>query len=186
MALREVLSAQAGSAAVVAPTSDARIGSSIVCRQETHVPTGAKQMDIDLNMNFAAEEGLSDMKDQKGVIHQPVHDIGMEKSCVTQRTVKLEAKQEQDCHEAGFQQVKESKTIVKPEWDLNVEVKSEVDAKMNDKESWNLVDRAVLCQMPEESRAVKCIRAAEQAWAANLEFLQDCTIRLLCILALDR
>lgn len=32
----------------------------------------------------------------------------------------------------------------------------------------------------------KALRAAKQAWASNVGFLQDCTIRLLCIFALDR
>lgn len=32
----------------------------------------------------------------------------------------------------------------------------------------------------------QALRAAKQAWVSNVSFLQDCTIRLLCIFALDR
>lgn len=37
-----------------------------------------------------------------------------------------------------------------------------------------------------EANDSKVVSAAKKAWAANIGFLQDCTIRLLCIFALDR
>jgi hypothetical protein len=92
--------------------------------------------------------------------------------------------------------------LVKPDWDLGpVKPELELDLNMSVKEEVVLgKDRKLgydgilsnelsLHQEQDTSKQsdeLKVVVAAKKAWTANLEFLQDCIIRLLCVFALDR
>lgn len=83
--------------------------------------------------------------------------------------------------------------VLKPELelDLNREAEGElltvkVERKLgSDSLSNELWQRSGATVYGKRSNS-QALRAAKQAWASNVGFLQDCTIRLLCIFALDR
>jgi hypothetical protein len=82
---------------------------------------------------------------------------------------------------------------VKPELelDLNMSVKEEVVLGKERKLGYDgiLSNELLLHQEQDTSKQsdeLKVVVAAKKAWTANLEFLQDCIIRLLCVFALDR
>ncbi len=89
--------------------------------------------------------------------------------------------------------------LVKPDWDLGpVKPELELDLNMSVKEEVVLGkerklgydgNELLLHQEQDTSKQsdeLKVVVTAKKAWTANLEFLQDCIIRLLCVFALDR
>jgi hypothetical protein len=92
--------------------------------------------------------------------------------------------------------------LVKPDWDLgpvkpeleldlNMSVKEEVVLGKERKLGYDgiLSNELLLHQEQDTSKQsdeLKVVVTAKKAWTANLEFLQDCIIRLLCVFALDR
>jgi TATA-binding protein-associated factor len=86
-------------------------------------------------------------------------------------------------------EVKEEPVILKDEpltvKDESLSVKEEI--KLESEPQPNLFWQPhAAASLMKESNDSKAVTAAKKAWAANIGFLQDCTIRLLCVFALDR
>ncbi|XP_078440415.1 ROOT GROWTH DEFECTIVE 3 isoform X2 [Wolffia australiana] len=82
---------------------------------------------------------------------------------------------------------------VNAEMRIKIEPESEKNAivlapgNVIDTEDDNLSPKAeFLANLPQSSKLVKLIKLARYSWIKNWEFLQDCAIRFICVLALDR
>ncbi|KAJ7534695.1 hypothetical protein O6H91_13G105700 [Diphasiastrum complanatum] len=191
MALREILSSHASSAAVVAlglepepPVLNNESGST------EHLPLGKKE--IDLNIGCYLEEDSMDVKIENmenGLSHQ---------TYLQENEVKPDCKSEFNWMKLEMPSIiigpSETQVNVKPEFDLNMEVEDDSTENVYDRkaltengtQTWSGFTKSVLDNLPKNSRAARVVLAAKQAWGSNLEFLQDCTIRLLCVFSLDR
>ncbi|KAL3681420.1 hypothetical protein R1sor_024376 [Riccia sorocarpa] len=211
MALREILSTQAASAAVTAPIVEAEAVPPVLDEVSLNVTSSCKGrgFDLDLNAGVSEEVDFRNVKDEAG------HDTGNgqhergQNGCQNALDIKpnwIPAQGPSMDREIGV-------NVVKPELDLNqldlnmeikdeplkdepVIIKDEVGGVTYTQKVENRTDTsteskcsdlsALLSGVPKDSKASKLVVAAKEAYSANLEFLQDCTIRLLCVFSLDR
>lgn len=192
MALREILSSQAASAAVTVPVLDAAQDTS-KCDpgSDANLSGSLNGRGFDLDLNAGVEEDKGEVKKVKAEVGSDVPNSVHGESWPSR---------------AGKLTSKELKPVLDlNELDLNEEVKEEPCAleKVPLKEdpyplktegkilSRQLVPKLpnlddILVSLPKDSKASKLVTVARESWAANLEFIQDCTIRFLCVFALDR
>lgn len=234
MALREILSAQAASAAVVAPTPESKLPEPITdSSAKNSLPSSPrKECIIDLNLDLQSEEDNGDIKKPKEDM-APMLDnhtwtglskvvdpkpgwitaglasvktelsLGSVKPELNLSSVKPELSLGSVQSELDLSVVKPEMNVgeVKPdlELDLNMEVIEESlpvkeessfqvkeETKSNSKFLGNELWIHPGANTQQASNNSKVVTAAKRAWAANVEFLQDCTIRFLCVFALDR
>ncbi|KAG6551134.1 hypothetical protein Mapa_007369 [Marchantia paleacea] len=213
MALREILSTQAASAAVVTPALDVEeVQPACDAVGDLNLTSSSKGRGFDLDLNAGVEEETLDFQSVKEEVPDTRNGVYADNwnGCQSTPDIKPSWIALQGAginREAGT-------VVVKPELDLNqldlnLEVKDEpfreepnmvkiepreipymqnVERRI---ESSNKVEKCSnpngpFLNIPKDSRASKLILSARESWAANLEFLQDCTIRLLCVFSLDR
>ncbi|XP_024523098.1 TATA-binding protein-associated factor BTAF1 [Selaginella moellendorffii] len=176
MALREILSSQAASAAVTAPETSSTFTAN-------RVETKGQEAVVDTKLEPSQEtkveqknELVSDVKkeEQKG-------GDKMERDAEKMELVfdgKSEAEEivsdQPKTEEQEMENTNDRKDIaVKGELDLNQDVPEVKGVASTEND-------------PKAACISKEVAAAQEAWRANSEFLQDCTIRLICIFSLDR
>lgn len=148
-------------------------------------PEGLDALKSELNLDLGKTEGLNALKPGLNL------DLGMVKPGLSLGVAKqelgldLNMEVELDLN----MEVKEEPVIVKEEpltvKDEPVAVKEEIKLESEAQPNlfWQPHEAASVIK---ESNDSKAVAAAKKAWAANIGFLQDCTIRLLCVFALDR
>ncbi|KAH7295287.1 hypothetical protein KP509_27G041200 [Ceratopteris richardii] len=174
MALREILSIQAGCAGIDDVDFGTQAGDMEVDNIDRELSvTPQRENEIDLNVGLVADDH-SDMKGRGGeLIIQTEHEL----QCADIYSVR---------QEDGIPYAS-----VKTEIDLNEDVKS---VQVPDSYDYNIAkSRSICCKEPgsltffmDRWQNHKAYRTAEHAWNCNTEFLQDCVIRSLCIFSLDR
>ncbi|XP_057949880.1 TATA-binding protein-associated factor BTAF1 isoform X2 [Malania oleifera] len=188
MALREILTFQGASAGVFLPelTFDSTLSLELNDKDQSET---TRERDIDLNVQVPSEElepklkrpkfedvSSLPMDDVKPVVHDYI-DISMKVEDsgwnlpyghVNGRTfnsVKVE-------HECSLDSVE------------NLYVESYQKKCCEDKFSIGKAD--MLKNLPEDRELMNLVKLTRHAWLKNCEFLQDCAIRFLCVLSLER
>ncbi|MCO5611453.1 hypothetical protein L7F22_065706 [Adiantum nelumboides] len=187
MALREILSIQAGCAAIDV------VDYSTEVEEDTNnnsnidpLSTLQRQNDIDLNVGLDFDEHHDSKRRQEEFISQ----AGPGKEFADVHYNQLE-------HEnLDNLELDVKDRSAKAELDLNEDIKPgqpldncrgfERSSISSCKEAEQQGFENVILQSSEVSRTGKVYRAAEHAWGCNTEFLQDCAIRFLCVFSLDR
>ncbi|CAA0831909.1 TATA-binding protein-associated factor BTAF1 [Striga hermonthica] len=178
MSLREILTYQGASAGILMPevsNRGATVSNLINKDNESEVK---KEREIDLNMLVSLDESgpvskRPKMEDAphgdtdvytKGSDGQPVPTIHNGK--IDFRFVKMESQSgiEGACHSVSDDSVK-----------TECFEGNELSGKMN-----------ILKNLPQNSELMNLLKYASTSWLRNFEFLQDCAIRFLCVLSLDR
>lgn len=192
MALREILSYQAASAGVSLPdlNSKGAWSSEMEENKMNHSLKREREIDFDLNVGLNLEEYASEAKKIK--IENISGEIVGEKEAEELHPGIL-LKHENGTWNSGASDshVGLSLGFAKPELDLNADV---LPPPVSDKEEEMSVhqhkspcmDFDILPKLPEDSTALKMLRLTKHVSAKNWEFLQDCAVRFLCVLSLDR
>ncbi|XP_052733327.1 TATA-binding protein-associated factor BTAF1 isoform X3 [Vigna angularis] len=190
MALREILAHQGASAGVFKP--DSHLGGTLFIElEDKSIPTTLKrEREIDLNMQVSADEFDSNLKRPKleDVSSPTFMDSVMTCNNITSEThgcnLTLDYENGQfngnsndmdlESHSDGSRDAcKESASIT--------EQKGHLDD--NQMPSGNLI---ALRNLPQNCELMNSVKVARSSWLQNCEFLQDCVIRFLCVLSLDR
>ncbi|XP_014493831.1 TATA-binding protein-associated factor BTAF1 isoform X1 [Vigna radiata var. radiata] len=190
MALREILAHQGASAGVFKP--DSHLGGTLFIElEDKSIPTTLKrEREIDLNMQVSADEFDSNLKRPKleDVSSPTFMDSVMTCNNITSETLgcnlTLDYENGQfngnsndmdlESHSDGSRDAcKESASIT--------EEKGHLDD--NQMPSGNLI---ALRNLPQNCELMNSVKVARSSWLQNCEFLQDCVIRFLCVLSLDR
>ncbi|XP_068640422.1 TATA-binding protein-associated factor BTAF1-like isoform X2 [Aristolochia californica] len=186
MALREILTYQAASAGVFMP--DLSFDSSFLSEVEDKSNTTKRQREIDLNVHVSGREFEPQLKRQKS----------------EDESGSLCSVASADHHEfEGGQWTMSTGMVngglplgpVKSECDQSLDgsrfqCKEEVHCIAEQKvlgENWvsdTMMDMSM--NLPESCKLMKLIKLGRHSWIKNWEFLQDCAIRFLCVLSLDR
>ncbi|XP_027906160.1 TATA-binding protein-associated factor BTAF1 isoform X1 [Vigna unguiculata] len=190
MALREILAHQGASAGVFKP--DSHMGGTLFIELENKsIPTTLKrEREIDLNMQVSADEFDSNLKRPKleDVSSPNFMDSVMTCNNITSEThgcnLTLDYGNGQfngnsndmdlESHSDGSRDACKESAII-------AEQKGHLDD--NQMPSGNLI---ALRNLPQNCELMNSVKVARRSWLQNCEFLQDCVIRFLCVLSLDR
>lgn len=184
MALREILTYQGAYAGVYFPDPSLERPIAEV-DGKNYLGVIKRSREIDLNEQFAADEYESDLKRQKFADDSNPYEI---------KASSLDKELSNGCYtnvEAG---PRESTQTFVNEVPNSACVKAELDlcnngstpsCKIEDLSSSSL-SAGFLASLPQNSKLMKLIKLGRLSWIKNWEFLQDCAIRFLCVLSLDR
>lgn len=194
MALREILTHQGASAGVLVP--DLNCSGTLVPNLKDNVEENKakRERGIDLNMQIISDEPgpalkrpkfedlspelmdavISSGEDDNLHVHIKVEDTGW--SLPTGQA-------------NGEVSISSVKGEVEPEsnlsgtWNLNYDG---AESKVYSEEKGSSEKMDILKVIPENPELMNLVKLARHSWLTNSEFLQDCAIRFLCVLSLDR
>lgn len=192
MALREILTYQGACAGVYFPDLNSK--SCLVDSEDKCLLDSLKRSrEIDLNIHFAADEYEPDLKRHKSdydesvlsksrTSNEEVNDgayVNTEVGLLDATSVCLNGR-------LDFAPVKIEPNLCSD--GLNPHVKAEDMSSLRSffEDSSSISNVNVLANHPESSKFVKVVKLARHSWMKNWEILQDCAIRFLCVLSLDR
>lgn len=185
MALREILTYQGPSAGILVPEVSSRSPCISDLKVEDNT-TIKREREIDLNLQVPFDESEPILKRPK--IEEAAFPVSESSNADLDISLKVD--------EEGLT----LKTPANGEVDINfVEVESQSGIKsschsINDstevKEccegNESLEKMSILEGLPQNSELTNFLKDARNSWLRNCEFLQDCAIRFLCVLSLDR
>ncbi|XP_010927294.1 TATA-binding protein-associated factor BTAF1 isoform X2 [Elaeis guineensis] len=195
MALREILTYQGAYAGVYFPDLSLMKSCLVDLDDKSFLNSIKRAREIDLNIQFTVDEYEPDLKRHKSNCEESVlsnNRIGylnkemnngaygnMEGGLVDATPVCVNG----NLHIAPLK--------VEPDLctdGLNSQVKEEDMSSLRSffEDNSSILNVNVLANHAESSKLVKLIKLARHSWVKNWEFLQDCAIRFLCVLSLDR
>lgn len=197
MALREILTHQGASAGVF--KHDSRFGGTLFVElEDKSIPKILKrEREIDLNMQVSADESVSNLKKPK------LEDLSSSTSLDSVMTSSNEGDIEISiCSETHGSDIPLDNVNGKFNGNsVAMDLESPSDS-LHDayNESANLAEQKgysddsnipsgnpnVLRNLPQNCELMNLVKVARSSWLRNCEFLQDCVIRFLCVLSLDR
>lgn len=194
MALREILTHQGGCAGVV--MSDNSLDGISLTESEDKMKSAVKrEREIDLNMQITTEETEPDLKRQKSedVSFDPMHetvftstDANLDSSKMVADTV-CNLSVGQTNGEIVVGSVKVEPQSCTDNVCYPPTVPADMSLAANSDDNKDLVEKVdILEGLPQNSELVNLIKRARNSSVKNSELLQDCGIRFLCVLSLDR
>ncbi|XP_075109264.1 TATA-binding protein-associated factor BTAF1 isoform X1 [Nicotiana tabacum] len=194
MAMREILTHQGANAGVIIP--DLRCDSALNIKMEDRVDenTIKRERPIDLNMQVPLDE-LESVSKKLKVEPEGASYLAMDTMVCTSRdgdpggvNVKVEDAGlslaiEQANGEFSIGSVKLETQSHLSGGSLGNDISTEKEGGV-DKASLEKMD--ILENLPENCELMNLVKLARHSWLKNCEFLQDCAIRFLCVLSLDR
>ena len=196
MALREILTHQGASAGVLMPDLSSGAAPFVELKEKDNSNILKREREIDLNMQVPADDSEPNLKMLKSEDLSPLTDtIGSAGNFANfDIGIKVE---DSGCNLPAWQAnggVDVSSVRVKSESYLGsgcFPCKEDIDmgggGLKGDHEDKNCIGKIdVLKNLPENCELMNLIKVARHSWLKNSEFLQDCAIRFLCVLSLDR
>ncbi|KAL8521551.1 hypothetical protein ACS0TY_011900 [Phlomoides rotata] len=182
MALREILTYQGASAGIYIP--EVRLpGSSVSSlNEEDNESTIKREREIDLNLQVTPDESEPSLKRTK--LDEASLPISGSRDGDLDVCVKVE---EEGPHANG--QIDVNPVKVEPQSGINsashsINIGTEVKEHSEGKESSEKMN--ISKSLPQNTELMNFVKDARTSWLRNCEFLQDCAIRFLCVLSLDR
>ncbi|RVW77249.1 TATA-binding protein-associated factor BTAF1 [Vitis vinifera] len=196
MALREILTHQGASAGVLMPDLSSGAASFIELKEKDNSNTLKREREIDLNMQVPADESEPNLKRLKSEdLSSPLMDTVGSAGNHANLDIRIRV-EDSGCNLPAWQangELDVSSVKVKPESYIDgacFPCKEDVDmggGLKGDHEDKNCIGKMdVLKNLPENCELMNLIKVARHSWLKNSEFLQDCAIRFLCVLSLDR
>ncbi|OVA11083.1 SNF2-related [Macleaya cordata] len=190
MALREILTQQGGSAGVFIPDLTSENSDLIEIEPKYNSNTLKREREFDMNLQVAAESEPDGKRyKSEDVLCQSIHTtVSTENEVNLDGCLKIE--------DGGWSSMTAQfnggisiGTVKVENDDVHFQCKEEggmVEPKgcLEDKSS--IPDMDILENLPERCKLVKLVKSTRHSWIKNWEFLQDCAIRFLCVLSLDR
>ncbi|KAF3783221.1 TATA-binding protein-associated factor, partial [Nymphaea thermarum] len=184
MALREILAHQAASAGVFVPDLDSEGWWSLQIDDKSGITGVKREREIDLNVQLLTTETQPVLKRQKSESNMSTDMEVAQGMCL---------KSEDDLSISNQGGLSIDPVKVEPELDSAGSYFSERQVQPNHvlhdavtKNNSFATVMDVLSNFPEGSKLVKLAKLSRHSWAKNWEFLQECAIRLVCVLSLDR
>lgn len=194
MALREILTRQGASAGVLMPelNCSGTLVSNLKDKDEDY--KDKKERGIDLNMQIISDEPGPALKRPKFEDSSPeLMDAVIPSGEDDNLHVHIKVEDTGWIFPAGQANgevsVSSIKGEVEPEshlnsaWNLNY---NGVESKVYSVEKGSAEKMDILKILPENPELRSLVKLARHSWHTNSEFLQDCAIRFLCVLSLDR
>lgn len=197
MALREILTHHGGAAGVL--TADSSDGAlHLQFKDQDYSNAIKREREIDLNMQVSAMDELEPslkkikVEDEKTLsVENMVYPVKCNDDSFNINVKVEDTGYNLPAHEVNGQ-LNLSSVKVEPESNLDsvslpskeaVDVAEFKDVSEEKRDRQNL---DVLNNLPDNSEMMNWVKLARHSWQKNCEFLQDCAIRFLCILSLDR
>ncbi|GAV57483.1 SNF2_N domain-containing protein/Helicase_C domain-containing protein/DUF3535 domain-containing protein [Cephalotus follicularis] len=191
MALREILAHHGACAGVFMPDFSSDDAQYVESKDKVYSSIVKREQEIDLNMQVSSDESGPNRKRPKFEdVSYPSRDtmIAADNCGNLDVSIKVEDIGWNSPAGQGNGQLHASSVKMEPESysDSLVYSSNTVDAKDDgeNKDCFGNLDR--LKNLPENSVLMNLVKLARHSWTKNSEFLQDCVIRLLCVLSLDR
>ncbi|KAK0602735.1 hypothetical protein LWI29_036474 [Acer saccharum] len=196
MALREILTHHGASAGVFMPELSSDGALCVEFKDKDYSSTMKREREIDLNTQVSAADELEpNLKKTRfeDASSMSFDDIVYPVKC---DSFNINIKVEDSGSNLPAQQVNGqldlSSVKVEPESNLdNVSLPSKeavdiAEPKDYSEEKGDYLNHNILKNLPENCEMVNWLKLARHSWQKNCEFLQDCAIRFLCVLSLDR
>lgn len=195
MALREILTHQGASAGVSMSDLSGNFALLSESKDKGNTSTLKREREIDLNLQVPTEESELILKRPK-LEHSSSQRIDAMISTSSngafEASIKVEASElnlpaQQANGELNISSVKvEFQSYPDSVGYLSNEAvdMTEANSSSEDKDVMGKTD--ILKNIPENCELMKLVKLARHSWLKNSEFLQDCAIRFLCVLSLDR
>lgn len=195
MALREILSHQGASAGVFMPEFSSDGASLVEVEDEYPSYTIKREREIDLNMQIPTYESESSLKRPKFEnVSSPWVDtmVPVSNNCIYDISLKVEGDGSNLPYEPANCQFNASSVKVEPEsypdamWVSSKEAADTAEPKDFSSSKVSLEKKEMLKNLADNYELMNFVKLARHSWLKNCEFLQDCAIRFLCVLSLDR
>ncbi|KAL5767724.1 hypothetical protein ACOSQ2_014507 [Xanthoceras sorbifolium] len=197
MALREILTHHGAAAGVFMPELSSDGALCVEFKDKDYSSTMKREREIDLNMQVsAADESEPNLKRTKfeDASSMSFDNMAYPVKCDDSFNINVNV-EDSGCNLPAQQvngQLNLSSVKVEPESNLdNVSLPSKeavdiAEPKGYSEEKGDYLNYNVLKNLPEDCEMVNWVKLARHSWQKNCEFLQDCAIRFLCVLSLDR
>lgn len=195
MALREILTHQGASAGVFMSDLNGNFALLSESKDKGNTSTLKRERDIDLNLQVPIEESEMILKRPK-LEHSSSQRIDAMISTSSngafEASIKVEASElglpaQQANGELNISSVKvEFQSYLDSVGYLSNEPVDMTEAKSSSEDKDAMGKTDILKNIPENCELMKLVKLARHSWLKNSEFLQDCAIRFLCVLSLDR
>ncbi|CAN6448955.1 unnamed protein product [Victoria cruziana] len=183
MALREILAHQAASAGVFVPDLDSEGWWSLQIDDKSGISGVKRDREIDLNVQLLTTE--------TPVLKRQKSESNISTSTEVNQGICLKLEDDPSIFNQAGLSIGHVK--VEPDLDSTGSYFSERQVQPNHvshdtitKNSSFATVMDALSNFPEGSKLVKLAKLSRHSWAKNWEFLQECAIRLVCVLSLDR
>ncbi|KAJ8763174.1 hypothetical protein K2173_025559 [Erythroxylum novogranatense] len=191
MALREILTHHGGSAGVLLPELSLD-GTLDDLKEMEHPASFKKEREIDLNMQVSSDDLEPHLKRPK---FEYVSFQSMNVSSVDCGHLNTSVKAEDGGWNLPAVQVNGQADVSSVEMELesyppSISDSSKVTNELGDPRSYSGDNDSfgmnTLRNLPESTELMNFVKVAKHSWIKNSEFLQDCAVRFLCVLSLDR
>lgn len=170
MALREILTHQGSCAAVFMPDLSSDLSWLIGPNLENASSSVKRDRAIDLNLEM--DEYETDLKRHKSEDEPNLNGSEISPLATSNSGVGHVKVEQDSCMNGSSLQCEDLEDSMRPK-SLSQDFNFNTNAN-------------ILTSFPEGSKIMKLIKIGRHSWMKNWEFLQDCAIRFLCILSLDR
>ncbi|XAR57644.1 Nucleoplasmin ATPase [Bertholletia excelsa] len=190
MALREILTHQGACVGVIMPdlSSDGQL--SFETKDKGNGTTMKREREIDLNMKVSPDETEANLKRPKiECSSSQLMEADIKSSSDDNLSVTVKAEGSGSNLSAAQSNGEFSYTTVKIELQSSTdehENKNVGEAKDSHEDKSYMGNVGRLKCLPEDCELMNLIKLARHSWLKNCEFLQDCAVRFLCVLSLDR
>ncbi|PKA51093.1 putative chromatin-remodeling complex ATPase chain [Apostasia shenzhenica] len=190
MALREVLTHQGAYAGVFYPDLSSDISWFVDVDDSNYVEPMKDTQGIDLNMQFALDEHESELKRRKSDNESICADSKLESILVDIKHDAVTSVEGELCNASSGDtedmHVKGEMGSFTDRFSCQYDMENVASLGSSFGDSISIPKINFVPNIPRNSKLMKMIKLARYSWRKNWEFLQDCAIRLLCILSLDR
>ncbi|KAJ0979707.1 hypothetical protein J5N97_015181 [Dioscorea zingiberensis] len=170
MALREILTHQGSCAAVLMPDLSSDLSWLIDTNLESDSSSAKRDRAIDLNVEM--DEYEPDIKRHKSEDEPSLNGFEITPLAISNLGVGPVKVEQDSCMDGSNLQCKDLENSILPK-----SLPQDIISSSNTN---------ILTIIPEGSKVMKLIKLGRHSWIKNWEFLQDCAIRFLCVLSLDR
>jgi len=194
MALREILAHQGASAGVFKPDSSMG-GTLFIELEDKSIPNILKrEREIDLNMQVSADEFVSNLKRPK--LEDVSSSTSMDSVMTCNNEGDIEISISSETH--GFNLTLDygngqfNGNSVDMDYSDGLRDACKEPANIEEQKGYSDDNKipsgniSVLRNLPQNCELMNSVKVARGSWLRNCEFLQDCVIRFLCVLSLDR
>ncbi|EEF38332.1 TATA-binding protein-associated factor MOT1, putative [Ricinus communis] len=183
MALREILTHHGGSAGVFMPDLSLD-GALDELKYLDYSSTLKREREFDLNMQVSIDELEPHLKRPKfEEASSLLADTVLSTGCVENSDISVKVEDNGCTMPVGQMECGSCPDGISCSSKVVADIEEQKDYSVD---KGSLVRSSILNNLPENCELMNLVKLGRHSWMKNCEFLQDCAIRFLCILSLDR